>query len=63
MVIVENLAVLWAACGVVAFATHFMRRGGGFDGGWADLSFRFIGATILGAIALIGVLMNDNGPL
>jgi hypothetical protein len=55
----EVLSVFWLSCGVTAFATHVVRRRARRNR--KELTLQLIGATVLGVIALIGVLTNaDN---
>jgi hypothetical protein len=57
---VQVLAIFWASCGIFAFATYVVRRRDRLKGNWGELPFQFIAATILGVIALIGVLTNKE---
>jgi hypothetical protein len=52
--ILEIVAVFWGICGVIAFAAHVATQRMSRD--WTELPFQFVAATVLGAIALIGVL-------
>ena len=54
----EFLSLFWASCGVTAFATHVVRRRARHDR--IELTLQLIGATMLGVIALIGVLTNPD---
>ena len=60
VILVEVLTIFWASCGVIAFATYLVRRRNRLKGDCAELPFQFIAATILGVIALVGVLTNKE---
>jgi len=53
------MSVFWAACGFVAFATYLVRRRHR-DCDWPELLFQLFGAILLGAVALAGVLTNED---
>jgi hypothetical protein len=50
---------LWVICGLAAFVAHWLRRRGNYES-WLEVSVHFVAAALLGVIALIGVLTNDD---
>ena len=60
MMILGSLAGFWAACGLCAFATYFARTANDREVDWVELPVQLVCAILLGAIALIGVLTNED---
>ena len=53
---------VWAGCGLVAFATHVVRRRTR-DANWLELPILMIAATLLGPVALVAVLTDDQSDI
>ena len=60
VIILEVMTVFWGICGVVAFVTYLIRCGRRLQGDWLELPFQFVAAVLLGMIALVGVLTNED---
>ena len=56
------IAFVWAGCGLVAFATHVIRRRR-HDPNWLELPILIIAATLLGPVALAAVLTDDQSDI
>ena len=50
---------LWAACGLAAFTTHLV-RGRMREARWFGLPVLMLAATLLGPIALVAVIKDDE---
>jgi hypothetical protein len=61
--VLNTLTALWAVSGMIAFATYLVRCGRRHEHSLAELVVQFFCATMLGVIALIGIISNrDNHP-
>jgi hypothetical protein len=58
--ILEMFAIIWGACGVAAFAAYTLRRRHGVGADWLELPVQLVASTLLGVIALIGVITNED---
>ena len=56
----QVLAIAWAACGLAAFATHLTRTTPDRERAPGELMIQFVGAAVLGVIALISVFTSKD---
>jgi hypothetical protein len=60
MTTIHALILVWVICGMIAFGAFLLRRRGIVASEWVELSVQFVAAAMLGVVALVGVLTNDD---